>query len=148
MIQPRALGAILASFAIAGVALAHSNLMQSVPADGQTIASLTKTVTLEFSEPLEVKFSVFKVYRLQTNPTDANAARKDAEALMDEVLDKKGDESARADDGLATDVPSAARLQVKLKPRLQPGWYVVMWRALSVDTHTTDDWLVFRYKPN
>ena len=144
----RALGAILASFVLVGVALAHSNLTRSAPTDGQTIASLPKTVALEFSEPLEIKFSAFKIYKLQTNPTDAKAASAAAQALMDEVLEKKGDESARADDGLATDAPIAARLELKLKPKLEPGWYVVMWHVLSVDTHTTDDSLVFRYKPN
>ncbi len=144
----RACGAILASLVLAGVALAHSNLTRSTPADAQTISSLPKTVVLEFSEPLELKFSSFKIYKLETTATDAKAARKDADALMDTVLEKKGDEAARADAGLLTNVPRAARLEVKLKPNLTPGWYVVMWKVLSVDTHTSDDSIVFRYKPD
>jgi copper resistance protein C len=143
----RACGAILAGLGLVGVALAHSNLTRSAPADAQTVAVLPKTVVLEFSEPLEVKFSSFKIYKLGTNATDAKAAREDADALVEKALEKKGDEAARADDGLATSVPTAARLEVKLKPNLTPGWYVVMWKVLSVDTHTSDDSIVFRYKP-
>lgn len=148
MIQTRACGAILASLALVGVAVAHSNLTRSTPADAQTVAALPKTVVLEFSEPLEVKFSVFKMYKLETTATDAKSARKDADALVGKVLEKRGDEAERADDGLATSVPTAARLEVKLKPNLTPGWYVVMWKVLSMDTHTSDDSIVFRYKPS
>jgi copper resistance protein C len=94
-----------------------------------------------------MKFSSFKIYKLQTSATDLKAAREDADALVENALEKKGDEVARADDGLLTTVPTAARLEVKLKPNLPPGWYVVMWKVLSVDTHTSDDSIVFRYKP-
>ncbi len=144
----RACGVVLASLALVGVALAHSNLTRSVPADAQTIAVLPRTLVLEFSEPLEVKFSSFKIYKLETNAADIKAARQDADALVEKVLEKKGDEAARADAGLLTNVPTAARLEIKLKPNLTPGWYVVMWKVLSVDTHTSDDALIFRYKPD
>jgi copper resistance protein C len=145
--KTRACG-VLAGLVLVGVALAHSNLTRSTPADAQTIPVLPKTVVLEFSEPLELKFSSFKIYKISTKATDVKTARTDADALMDTVLEKKSDEATRADDGLLTNVPTAARLEVKLKPNLTPGWYVVMWKVLSVDTHTSDDSIVFRYKPN
>jgi copper resistance protein C len=153
MINARAWGPILVSAALSavaliGVALAHSNLTRSTPADAQTIVVMPRTVALEFSEPLEVKFSAFKMYKLGTSATDVKAARQEADALVENALEKKGDEAARADDGLTTNVSRAARLEIKLKPNLTAGWYVVMWKVLSVDTHTGDDSIVFRYKPD
>jgi copper resistance protein C len=145
--KARAYGVILTSLALVGIAVAHSNLTRSAPADAQTLRSLPKTVVLEFSEPLEMKFSSFKIYKLQTSATDLKAARQEADALVENALEKKGDEVARADDGLLTNAPTAARLEVKLKPNLTAGWYVVMWKVLSVDTHTSDDSIVFRYNP-
>jgi hypothetical protein len=118
---------------------------RSTPEAGQTVTVMPKTVTLEFTEPLEVEFSSFKVYRLvlQAGETDVKAA---AAKFAASVLPRKDDAPARADEGLIRTASSAARLELKLKDKLAPGWYVVMWRALSVDTHVTTDHFVFRYQ--
>jgi copper resistance protein C len=126
---------------IASVALAHSYLTRSSPSAGQTVRVMPKTVALEFSEPMEIGFSTFKVYAL---PTSSNVNQAAAE-LRAKVLMLKNDADARADAGWVSQVSPAAKLELKLKNKLEPGWYVVMWRALSVDGHTTTDQFVFRY---
>jgi methionine-rich copper-binding protein CopC len=42
--------------------------------------------------------------------------------------------------------PVAAKLEVKLKAKLPAGWYVMMWKVLSIDSHTGSDFFVFQYK--
>jgi copper resistance protein C len=123
------------------VALAHSYLTGSSPNAGQTVRVMPKTVTLEFSAPVEVGFSTFKVYAL-ANSSNVDQAAAD---LSTKVLPLKDDAAARADAGLVTQVSPAAKLELKLKDKLEPGWYVVMWRVLSVDGHVTTSRFVFEY---
>jgi copper resistance protein C len=125
----------------ASVALAHSYLTRSSPSAGQTVRVMPKAVALEFSEPIETGFSIFKVYPL---PASSNVNQTAAD-LRAKVLMLKDDADARADVGLVSQVSPAAKLELKLKDKLEPGRYVVMWRALSVDGHTTTDQFVFRY---
>jgi methionine-rich copper-binding protein CopC len=53
----------------------------------------------------------------------------------------------RIDAGLKTQGRTAENVTISLKPGLKPGAYVVMWRVLSVDTHTTSGFFVFVYQP-
>ncbi len=69
-----------------------------------------------------------------------------AGTLVAQVLETKGDEAARADAGVATEATSKT-VTLNLKPDLAPGTYVVMWRALSVDTHSEQGYYVFTYQP-
>ncbi len=124
-------------------ALAHSYLIRSTPKANQTIRVMPQTIQLEFSEPLELAFSSFKVYAL---PVSSNP-QKTAEELSAKVLPLKNDAQARADLGLLSAVSPAAKLELKLKPQLPNGWYVVMYRVLSIDSHITTDQFVFRYQP-
>ena len=107
---------------------------------------MPKTVSLEFTEPLEIAFSSFKVYALpmKTGDSDVKAA---AAKLMQQVLSLKDDASNRADLGLVSTASPAAQLELTLKPKLLAGWYVVMWKALSIDSHVTSDFYAFRYSP-
>lgn len=146
MTTPRVLvAAALSSLALAGVALGHAYLARSTPAAGQTVTVAPKSVMLEFTEPLEMAFSTFKVYPLplKAGETDVRAA---AAKLAQEVLSRKDDAEARADQGLVSNASPATRLELKLKDKLMPGWYIVMWKALSVDTHVTTDHFAFRYQ--
>ena len=124
-------------------ALAHSYLIRSSPRLGQTVRVMPKTVLLEFSEPLEINFSSFKVYALPASSDPQKAAAD----LSARVLSLKNDAEARADAGLVSNTSPAAQLELKLKEKLPSGWYVVMYRALSIDTHTTTDQFIFRYQP-
>ena len=183
----------------AGLAFAHAELETATPAQNSTVTTLPNEITLNFSEAVEVGFSLFKVYKLdETAPaaettaetttaatqdenhaedatenssegdTEGNAEDRDpdaaanadatpptpeqlrlnglAGALVAQVLEAKGDEAARADAGVATEATSKT-VTLNLKPDLAPGTYVVMWRALSVDTHTKQGYYVFTYQP-
>jgi methionine-rich copper-binding protein CopC len=63
------------------------------------------------------------------------------------VLTKRGDEAARADAGVTTTARTSTDISLRLKPDSPPGVYAVMWRVLSVDTHTTQGFHVFIVAP-
>jgi hypothetical protein len=95
-------------------AWAHAFLDHAEPRVGSTVASAPREVSLSFTQDLEPAFSSV------------------------EVTDAKG---ARVDQGKAQ--VRASVMRVGLKP-LSPGTYKVRWRALSVDTHTTEGSFSFR----
>lgn len=51
------------------------------------------------------------------------------------------------DAGLKTQARTAENVLIALKPDLGPGAYVVLWRVLSVDSHTTQGFFVFVVEP-
>ncbi len=135
---------MLAGIVLAGTALAHSYLSNtSIPANS-ILKTMPERLTLEFSEPLEVGFSTFKVYKLETKTTDGAKIKLEAEALVARVLALKNDLAKRADNGLETTAGEASRVKMKLKESLTSGIYVVMYRVLSVDTHVTQDFYSFK----
>lgn len=136
------------TLALAGVGAAHSDLTAATPAQNETVTEAPAQVTLTFSEPLEVAFSTFKVYPLEAEG-DGNSQRLNglAGALVSDVLEARGDEAARADAGVSTAERTSPEIALPLKDGLEPGRYVVMWRTLSVDTHTTQGFYVFTYAP-
>ena len=145
-----ALGArALTSLALVGVGtvLAHSNLNASSIKDGETVRIMPKTITLEFSEAVETGFSRFKLIGLEPKINNLKAANSSAAATLEATLDKRDDQKMRADDGLQNAPAVAAKLEVKLKAKLPAGWYVMMWKVLSIDTHISSDFFVFQYKP-
>jgi copper resistance protein C len=95
-------------------ARAHAFLDHANPLVGSTVPAAPREVSLWFTQNLEPAFSIV------------------------EVLDGSG---ARVDQGKAQ--ISANTMRVGLKP-LAPGSYRVRWRALSVDTHTTQGSFTFR----
>jgi methionine-rich copper-binding protein CopC len=146
----RASGVLLAlalTFGI-GAALSHAYLERSTPRDGSTVTVMPNSIGLEMTEAVELRFSTFKVYKLETRETELHRIHADAASLMNRMLALKNDETVRADAGLATPEATSKTISIKLKSRLEPGIYVVMWRVLSVDTHTTQDYIYFRYKPD
>ncbi len=146
----KALPTVLTALALAGAALAHAYLVNSSPAENSRVRTLPGEVRLGFAEAVEVRFSSFKVYALEA-PAEAlsnpRRLKELAEPLVERVLPLRGDEAARADAGLKNTARTTENIEIKLKPDLKPGAYVVMWRVLSVDSHTTSDFLVFTYLP-
>jgi copper resistance protein C len=134
---------ILVGFVLTGVAFAHSYLASSSIPANSIVKTVPERLTLEFTEPLELNFSTFKVYKLETKTTDAEKLKLETQALVDRVLVLKNDTSSRSDDGLETARVEAAVVKLKLKPKLKAGRYVVMYRVLSVDTHITQDFFSF-----
>jgi methionine-rich copper-binding protein CopC len=68
-----------------------------------------------------------------------------AESLIPSVIDITGDEAARVDTGVV-EKDTSKTITLLLKDDLAPGAYVVMWRILSVDTHTLEGSLTFFVK--
>ena len=139
----------LTSLALVGVGtvLAHSNLNASSIKDGETVRIMPKTITLEFSEAVETGFSRFKLIGLEPKINNLKAANSTAGTMLEATLDSRDDQKMRADDGLQNAPAVAAKLEVKLKAKLPAGWYVMMWKVLSIDSHVGSDYFVFEYRP-
>ena len=91
-----------------GAAQAHAFLDHASPLVGSTVPTAPHEVALSFTQNLEPAFSSVQ------------------------VIDAGG---TRVDQGKAQISGSTMRVGVK---SLSPGTYRVHWRALSVDTHTTE----------
>ena len=98
----------------AGEASAHAMLDHADPRVGNTVATAPREVTLWFTQKLEPAFSTITV----TDP-----AGKRADAGKSRI--------------------SGNQMSVSLRPG-GSGTYHVTWRALSVDTHTTDGSFTFQ----
>jgi len=128
-------------------ASAHAFLNASVPSADSMVSTPLKEIKLSYSEQVEIHFCIFKVYKIDAPPgADLRTLHAAADTLVSADLLKRGDERARADAGLANTERTSSDIVVRLKD-LQPGAYVLMWRALSVDTHTTQGSFVFIYSP-
>lgn len=120
---------------------AHSELVSAEPADASVLSSQPTAVTLTFSEVVEPSFSTFMLRPL--TDTDTAAVSSGREGFIAQTLtDASGQfdvkpESAEADETVTLSLPED----------LQPGAYAVVWRALSVDTHTMQDLITFTYRP-
>ncbi len=134
---------LLAALLLGG-ALAHSELEGAAPPENASVSAPSQ-VKLSFSEPLQVRFSTFKVYPLSASG-DALKVNGAAGALKTKVLALKNDAARRADAGVTPGGGNTANVTLALKPNLKPGPYVVMWRALSEDTHTSGGYYVFYVK--
>jgi copper resistance protein C len=137
----------LVSFLLTGVVLAHSYLSNSSILANSILKTMPDKLTLEVSEPLELGFSSFKIYKLETKST-GEKLKLEAQALVARVLALKNDLAKRADAGLETTASEAAVVKLKLKPNQKSGIYVVMYRVLSVDTHITQDFFTFSLSSN
>jgi methionine-rich copper-binding protein CopC len=98
-------------------ASAHAQLTSAIPAVGGNIAAAPSEVTLTFSEALEPSFSTVVV-------RDAVGKRIDKADVRLDSGDRK-------------------IMHVSLPP-LAEGTYIVVWRALTADTHRTDGAFIFR----
>ena len=101
----------------APAARAHAFLDHANPAVGSTVRQSPTTVSLWFSQQLEPAFSTVSIVDQAGQRVDSGDAQVDAH---DQTL-----------------------LHTSLKP-LPPGTYKVIWRVVSVDTHTTEGTFTFR----
>ena len=127
--------------------LAHAYLLQGIPASGSTVYETPKKITLIMSEPIEIRFSTFKVYPLEVK---AEMSQRDialaAKSLMEEVLLLRNDDEMRLDTGSINKARRHNKITIGLKEDLMPGTYVIMWRTLSIDTHSSEDFTFFTYQ--
>jgi copper transport protein len=110
-----------AVLAAPATAWAHAVLLRTVPAASKLVNAPPRSVALVFSEAVEPRFAVVSV-------TDA-AGRQQAAASP---------QRSAAD---------ADELDVPLRS-LREGWYLVFWRAISVDGHPVRGAFTFAVGPN
>lgn len=94
-----------------GPVLAHARLVETYPADGETLAEPSEQVQFRFNEPVEAAFDPIEVY------------------------DQEGD---RVDEEDARVSPEDRRLLVADLGELSEGSYTVEWRIASADGHPID----------
>jgi copper resistance protein C len=101
----------------APAARAHAFLDHASPAVGSTLRQPPTIISLRFTQDLEPAFSTVSIVDQGGQRVDGSDAQVDA---RDQTL-----------------------LHASLKP-LPPGTYKVIWRVVSVDTHTTEGTFTFR----
>ncbi len=113
--------AALAALLLPAAASAHAYLVKTVPAASVTVNTPPPTVSLTFDEAVEPRFALISVTDVDGQPETSGAAAP------------RRLESRHA--------------VVPLK-RLPEGWYLVYWRAISVDGHPVQGAFTFAVGPN
>jgi methionine-rich copper-binding protein CopC/putative copper export protein len=116
-----ALAALATGLVLPGSASAHAYLVKTVPAASVIVNTPPPAVALTFDEAVEPRFALISV-------TDVQAQQETSAALH---------RSAANPDTLV----------VPLK-RLPEGWYLVYWRAISVDGHPVQGAFTFAVGPS
>jgi methionine-rich copper-binding protein CopC len=114
---------------LCATAAAHTRLIGSVPPDGAELPAGARAVTLEFSEPVQPRFSDFAVHFVGT-AADAAPSADNRLPGQEPVVD-----AARR------------RVDVPLPGTPQAGWYVLAWEVLADDGHRIEGNLRFRIAP-
>ena len=103
-------------------ALAHAYLIKTVPAASGVLNAPPASVQLTYDEAVEPRFAIISV-------TDAGGKQ---------VIDGSVTRSPADPDTLV----------VPLRPNLPEGWYLVYWRAISVDGHPVQGAFTYAVGPN
>jgi copper transport protein len=125
--RQRGRGALIALVSVVALAApaaasAHAYLTKTFPSPSTILDTSPPIVSLTFDEAVEPRFAIISV-------TDKDARQ------------------------MATDSPQRSpanpdTLFVHLKPHLAEGWYLVYWRAISVDGHPVQGAFTFAVGPN
>jgi copper transport protein len=113
--------AVSAALALPALAWAHAALLRTSPSPSGILNSPPARVLLTFSEAVEPRFAVVSV-------TNAAGTQQTSDSPSRSAVDPK-------------------TLVVPLK-RLGQGWYLVFWRAISVDGHPVRGAFTFAVGPN
>jgi copper transport protein len=119
----RAVGVLAAALlSLPASAAAHAYLVRTVPAASVVLNGAPPTVALTFDEAVEPKFAIVSV---------TSAA---------------GTQEATSPPRRSPSNPDT--LVVPVRPGLPEGWYLVYWRAISVDGHPVQGAFTFAVGPN
>ncbi|MBV9837763.1 MAG: copper resistance protein CopC, partial [Solirubrobacterales bacterium] len=118
-----AAAAVLAgALALPGAASAHAYLVSTAPVASGVLNAPPKTVALTYDEAVEPRFAIISVTSAAgTQETTAAVRRSPA---------------------------NPDTLVVPLRPGLPQGWYLIYWRAISVDGHPVSGAFTYAVGPN
>jgi copper transport protein len=117
-----AIAVVLCSLAAPPRASAHAYLVKTVPAASGVLDVPPRTVQLTYDEAVEPRFAIISV-------TDAAGKQQTI--------------------GPVTRSPANPdTLMVPLRPHLPQGWYLIYWRAISVDGHPVQGAFTYAVGPN
>ena len=114
--------AALAAAALPAAASAHAYLIRTVPAASGVLNTPPPSVQLTYDEAVEPKLAIISVTNVQGQQV-ATAAPARSPANPDTLV-------------------------VPLKPHLPEGWYLIYWRAISVDGHPVNGAFTYAVGPN
>jgi copper transport protein len=105
-----------------GSASAHAYLIKTVPAASGVLDTPPSTVQLTYDEAVEPRFAIISV-------TNANGKQETTAPVSRSPSDPD-------------------TLVVPLRPHLPEGWYLIYWRAISVDGHPVQGAFTYAVGPN
>lgn len=121
--------------------LAHAMIEASSPENGGILESTQTELVVTFSEPIETMFSVFELHTLDVAPDATHEARANAaNTAMAQVFNMDA-MSLRNINMLSSGQSDTVTLS--LPESLEPGSYALMWRILSTDSHSSQDFITF-----
>lgn len=112
----------LAVLALPASASAHAYLIKTSPPASRVLNGPPKTVALTYDEAVEPRFAIIS------------------------VTNAKGEQQATGSPQRSPANPDT--LVVPLEPHLPEGWYLVYWRAISVDGHPVQGAFTYAVGPN
>jgi len=115
------LAAFVASLALPGAAWAHAALLRTAPVASATVNAPPREVALTYDEAVEPRFAIVS------------------------VTDAAGRQETTGPPRRSPTNPDTLLIPVK---RVAEGWYLVYWRAISVDGHPVRGAFTFAVGPN
>jgi copper transport protein len=108
--------------ALPSAASAHAYLVKTIPAPSQELNSSPPEIQLTYDEAVEPRFALISVTNAQGQQETTGPVRR-SPANPDTLL-------------------------VPLRPHLPEGWYLIYWRAISVDGHPVQGAFTYAVGPN
>ncbi len=116
------LAVVVAALVAPSAASAHAYLVKTLPAASQVLNAAPANIELTYDEAVEPRFAIISV-------TDAQGHQETT--------------------GLVRRSPANPdTLVVPLRPQLPEGWYLIYWRAISVDGHPVQGAFTYAVGPN
>ncbi len=117
-----ALTVAVAALAFPGGALAHAYLVKTVPTASEVLNVPPSTIQLTYDEAVEPRFAIISVTNAAGQQETTGPAHR-SPANPDTLI-------------------------VPLRPHLPQGWYLIYWRAISVDGHPVQGAFTYAVGPN
>jgi copper transport protein len=114
--------AVAAVLALPGTASAHAYLVKTVPAASVVLNAPPPNIQLTYDEAVEPRFAIIS------------------------VTDVDGHQETTGPVHRSPSNPDT--LVVPLRPSLPEGWYLIYWRAISVDGHPVNGFFTYAVGPN